>query len=87
MTFSVLLKLLHGVHWGDQFTLDLLERTKVYFIPVVNPDGVAYIESHETGDGTIQLKRKNGRKTEGRCSGVNEGVDLNRNYDISWNDA
>ena len=27
MTFSVLLRLLHGVHWGDKYTLDLLERT------------------------------------------------------------
>ena len=61
----------------------MLAATQVYVIPIVNPDGVAYIESHETGDGTIELKRKNGRKS-GFCSGVNEGVDLNRNYDVSW---
>ena len=29
------------------------------------------------------MKRKNGRKSR-KCEGVNSGVDLNRNYDISW---
>ena len=59
----------------------------MYFIPVVNPDGVAFIEANETGDGTIVLKRKNGRstlETFGHCDGVDKGVDLNRNYDVSW---
>ena len=84
MTFSVLLKLLHGVHHGDQRTLELLQRTQVYFIPVVNPDGVAYIEEQETGDGQIVLKRKNGRNTGGFCGQVDQGVDLNRNYDVFW---
>lgn len=35
----------------------------------------------------IELKRKNGRKdTPGSkyCKGVEQGVDLNRNYDVSW---
>ena len=64
------MKLLHGVHHEDQATLDLLARTQVYFIPVVNPDGVAFIEERESGDGSIVLKRKNGRKTGDRCAPV-----------------
>ena len=52
-------------------------------IPIVNPDGVAYIEANEKGDGKIELKRKNGRKS-GVCAPVDDGVDLNRNYDVSW---
>ena len=57
----------------------------MYFIPIVNPDGVAFIEFAEQGDGTIELKRKNTRiSPERKCSPVNTGVDLNRNYNISW---
>ena len=53
-------------------------------IPIVNMDGVAFIEANESGDGKILLKRKNGR-VSGLCSRPeDEGVDINRNYDISW---
>ena len=61
MTFSVLLKVLYGIHIGDEGTLKMLESTQLYFIPIVNPDGVAFIEDAETGDGEIVLKRKNNR--------------------------
>ena len=86
MTFSILLKLLHGVYHEDNQTFQILKTTQVYIIPVVNPDGVAFIEENETGDGTILLKRKNGRRNSQRCKfgEVDEGVDLNRNYDINW---
>ena len=88
MTFSVLLKLLHGMHYGDTSTLHILKTTQVYIIPVVNPDGVAFIEENETGDGQILLKRKNGRPSKWGCvmGPVGEGVDLNRNYDVSWSE-
>ena len=59
----------------------------MYFIPVVNPDGVAFIEERETGDGQIVLKRKNGRKNNSWCSPLTDGVDLNRNYDVSWTES
>ena len=78
------MKLLHGVHHEDANTLELLEQTQVFFIPMVNPDGVAFIEARETGDGKIVLKRKNGRQLSAHCSAVDMGVDLNRNYDVSW---
>lgn len=60
----------------------------MYIIPVVNPDGVAYIERNEKGDGHIELKRKNGRIDEDSwwCPEVLQGVDLNRNYDVSWDE-
>ncbi len=58
-------------------------KHKFFLIPIVNPDGVAYIETNETGDGSILLKRKNGRKS-GSCNPFDEGVDLNRNYGFSW---
>ena len=83
MQLTILMKILHGVHHKDPQTLRNLSQTQVYIIPIVNVDGVAYIEAHERGDGKIALKRKNGRLS-GKCKSVNEGVDLNRNYDISW---
>jgi len=83
MTLSILLKLLHGVHFSDSETLQVLKTTQVFVIPVVNLDGVAFIEANEKGDGSIQLKRKNGR-VSGSCKAVDEGVDLNRNYNVSW---
>ena len=55
----------------------------MYVIPIVNVDGVAFIEANQNGDGTIPLKRKNARYT-GKCKKVDDGVDLNRNYDVSW---
>lgn len=55
----------------------------MYVIPIVNVDGVAFIEANQNGDGTIPLKRKNARYT-GNCKKVDDGVDLNRNYDVSW---
>ena len=84
MSFAVVLKLLHGVHYGDLETLNMLRSTQIFVIPIVNVDGVAIIEENETGDGTIILKRKNGRVSE-RCRRIeDQGVDLNRNYDVSW---
>ena len=84
MTLSILLKLLHSVHFEDAGTLELLQNLQVYLIPVVNPDGIAYIEADDDIiDGLITLKRKNGR-VSGLCPLDEEGVDINRNYDIGW---
>ena len=84
MTFAIVLKLLHGVHYGDLSTLNMLRSTQIFVIPIVNVDGVAIIEENETGDGTIILKRKNGRFMKNCRRIEDQGVDLNRNYDVSW---
>mmetsp|Transcript_3155 Transcript_3155/g.4255 ORF Transcript_3155/g.4255 Transcript_3155/m.4255 type:complete len:218 (-) Transcript_3155:1151-1804(-) len=83
MTHTILLKLLHGVHHNDAETLQTIQQTQVFVIPIVNVDGVAFIEANEFGDGKIPLKRKNAR-VSGKCNPVDDGVDLNRNYDVSW---
>ena len=53
MVFTILAKILHGVHHGDAESVRLLEEVQLYLIPIVNPDGVAYIEANEKGDGQI----------------------------------
>lgn len=62
----------------------MLKTTQVYFIPIVNPDGVSYIEENLKIEGKMPLKRKNGRVSGTCIDSVDEGVDLNRNYNISW---
>ena len=79
-----MLKLLHGVHYEDTESIKMLETTQVYLMPAVNPDGVAYIESNEVGDGEIVLKRKNMNPEMDCRDPVDNGVDLNRNFDVSW---
>ena len=61
----------------------------MYILPVVNPDGLAYIESKENiGNygSDIVLKRKNHRFVSEYCTPQSQGVDLNRNYNVSWAD-
>ena len=52
----------------------LVDGVEFLIVPVVNPDGYDYTWS------TYRLWRKNRRDNPGSC----EGVDLNRNYPISW---
>jgi len=51
----------------------LVDHSEIYFVPVVNPDGYAYISSE-------RYWRKNRKK----FPDGNYGVDLNRNYDAHW---
>lgn len=62
----------------DQHVKYLVDNTKMYFIPIVNPDGYLYNEISEPNGGG--LWRKN------RFPGPNNthGVDLNRNYGYQW---
>ena len=86
MTFAILLKQLYGIYNNDEKALEMSSRVQMYILPVVNPDGLAYIESKEDignfGE-DIVLKRKNTRHTSDSCSDQLQGVDLNRNYDVS----
>lgn len=71
----------------------MLSQNKYYFIPIVNVDGVAYIEDdHVKTNHTMDIleKRKNMAlaKTNGdsgkECNGVKAGVDLNRNWGYDY---
>jgi murein tripeptide amidase MpaA len=44
MPFYIIYKFLHGVLHKDQFYIDLLENVTLYFVPILNVDGVFDIE-------------------------------------------
>ncbi|TMW59630.1 hypothetical protein Poli38472_004699 [Pythium oligandrum] len=62
--------------------LTLLYSRQLWFIPVVNPDGYARNEQLHMWNSSQIGQRKNTRP--GGCSSVDDGVDLNRNYDICF---
>ena len=91
MEFYSLLKLLHqGYVWKNEKYLNLLAQNKYYFVPTINVDGLALIEENFQNSSQYMKKRKNmspnARKSkEGfECLPEDSGVDLNRNYDISF---
>lgn len=60
---------------------ELVDNRQLYFIPVVNPDGYKYNQDSNPGGGG--LHRKNRTTTNVT---TNIGTDLNRNYEIGWNE-
>mmetsp|Transcript_29327 Transcript_29327/g.44184 ORF Transcript_29327/g.44184 Transcript_29327/m.44184 type:complete len:140 (+) Transcript_29327:1291-1710(+) len=62
----------------------MLRSNKFYFIPVINVDGSALVETHWQTDGQILNKRKNMNPNFAQCGEENSGVDLNRNYGVDW---
>ena len=63
---------------------ELVDNNELYFVPVVNPDGLRWNEHLNPGGGGMQ--RKNCRPNTGSTSNTTEvrGVDLNRNFDYYW---
>lgn len=82
-----MLKLLHkGAVQKDEHYLELLKNNKFYFIPILNVDGVAFIEKGWTEDHKIIPQRKN-MDVQNGCSlaqSGDAGVDLNRNFAIDF---
>lgn len=66
--------LLGKIESGDEAMIDQLKKTSVWFVPVVNPDGLNH----------VFLKDKWWRKNRTRNSDGSFGVDLNRNYSFEW---
>ena len=69
----------------DPDVKNLVDNHELYFIPIVNPDGLAYNQAQSPTGGGMQ--RKNRRET-GNCTGTNaiflDGIDLNRNWGTYW---
>ena len=68
----------------DELASNILNNRELFFIPVVNPDGLVYNHEIEPNGGGMQ--RKNRLES---CNGDNDydqwdGVDLNRNYSFYW---
>jgi hypothetical protein len=65
--------------YTNQAVRDVVRKTELWFVPVLNPDGYQYTFDVE------RLWRKNLRDNDG--NGIingNDGVDLNRNYPEHW---
>ncbi|MFP4844647.1 M14 family zinc carboxypeptidase [Winogradskyella sp. PE311] len=71
----------------DPAIQELVDNNELYFIPVVNPDGLRWNEHVSSSGGAMQ--RKNLRPNTGGTgnTSVNRGVDLNRNFDYFWGTA
>lgn len=70
---------------------ELVDNNELYFVPVVNPDGLKWNEHLDALlDGLVddggQYQRKNLRPNTGSTSNTtpDRGVDLNRNFDYFW---
>lgn len=65
--------------YGDDDTSTfLVDNRRLFFVPVLNPDGYAYNQQTDPSGGGFW--RKNRRAN----AGGSFGVDLNRNYDYLW---
>lgn len=65
----------------DPAIKELVDNNELYFVPVVNPDGLRYNEVTNPSGGGMQ--RKNLRPYSGTTN-PSRGVDLNRNFDYYW---
>ena len=65
----------------DSDVKNLVDNHALYFIPIVNPDGLAFNQLQSPSGGGMQ--RKNRRET-GACTTYLDGIDLNRNWGTYW---
>lgn len=72
----------------DPMIKQILDHTELYFVPVVNPDGMSYNIAGYDADEDVFTRnhRKNLRDNNGNGTFEPEfdGVDLNRNYALEW---
>lgn len=61
----------------DDAVTYLVDNRELYFVPVVNPDGLIYNQQTNPGGGGMWRKNR-------RNNGGSYGVDLNRNYSYQW---
>ncbi|TRX40760.1 M14 family zinc carboxypeptidase, partial [Flavobacterium restrictum] len=66
----------------DPDVKNLVDNHDLYFIPIVNPDGLAYNQAQSPAGGGMQ--RKNRRETGTACTTYYDGIDLNRNWGTYW---
>lgn len=87
MPFYIILRFLHGMLHNNEFYINLLENTTLYFVPILNVDGVFDIEQtfFQTADHVMKRKNKNDSWGGKWLCGDDTytGVDLNRNYGFS----
>ena len=80
MSLEMTLRLLHWLADGygsDDRITNIVDRTEIWIVFAVNPDGQAY----DYGSGTLRNWRKNRQANAGTTA---IGTDLNRNYGYRW---
>lgn len=72
---------------GGYNVKDLLNKTSIWFVPMVNPDGVTLVQKgHTSARNPKEVLRINGGSTNFSSWKANiRGVDLNRQYPAGWN--
>ncbi|SHH79142.1 M14 family zinc carboxypeptidase [Winogradskyella jejuensis] len=71
----------------DSAIKELVDNNEMYFIPVVNPDGLRWNEIIAPNGGGLQrknLRTSSEDNTSTNSSNNARGVDLNRNFDYFW---
>ncbi|WP_235946441.1 M14 family zinc carboxypeptidase [Saccharibacillus alkalitolerans] len=67
---------------------DTLGKTKIWFVPMVNPDGVTLqqtgLQSFPTGVHQALIRMNDGSRNFKRWKANAQGVDPNRQYDANW---
>jgi murein tripeptide amidase MpaA len=65
----------------------ILNRTSIYFVPMVNPDGVMLVQqgAKSAKNPTQVIKLNKGSKNFSAWKANVRGVDLNRQYPANWN--
>ncbi|MFC1544961.1 M14 family metallopeptidase, partial [Gemmatimonadota bacterium] len=76
---AVIYTAVDSVHW-------LLDNRRLFFVPVVNPDGYEINWRQYADENQFGLWRKNARDNDGDGAhdGPDDGVDLNRNFGYKW---
>ncbi|TRX27551.1 T9SS sorting signal type C domain-containing protein [Flavobacterium franklandianum] len=69
----------------DPDVKNLVDNHELYFIPIVNPDGLAYNQQQAPTGGGMQRKNRRVTGTVAvPCSIYLDGIDLNRNWGTYW---
>ena len=71
---------------GDYNVCEILTKSSIWFVPMVNPDGVTLVQKgHRTANNYNAVLALNGNKQDFSAWKANiRGVDLNRQYPAGW---
>lgn len=73
---------------GNYDVKDILDKTSIWFVPMVNPDGVALVQDGHLSAKNPQfvLELNSGKEDFSAWKANIRGVDLNRQYPAGWED-
>jgi hypothetical protein len=75
VVLSLMDTIVSGYNLGVQDMIDILHDHQIWIVPILNPDGVAYVHEHQ------DLTWRKNRRDNGDGS---FGVDINRNFAYKW---